>query len=95
MADQKRWSKNQENQLAAQKIGWQGGKWSPRGRTGLSPLYHLPNKENKVCTKNKPKRMQDESPGGKARSREPKKLVYGHQKWFTTTKVVSQTTVAL
>ncbi|GMP81687.1 hypothetical protein CsSME_00036315 [Camellia sinensis var. sinensis] len=39
--------------------------------------------------------MQDESSGGKAPSRETRKLVYEHQKWFTTTKVVSQTTVAL
>ena len=95
MANQKMWPKDQSSQLSDQKIGWQKEKWSPRRKSGLPPLYHLPNEEDKVCTKNKLKRMQDKSLGGTARSREPQKLVSGHQKWSMTTKVVSQTTVAL
>ncbi|GMQ07722.1 hypothetical protein CsSME_00051806 [Camellia sinensis var. sinensis] len=34
--------------------------WSPRRKGGLPPLYHLPNKENKVHAKNEPRRMQSE-----------------------------------
>ncbi|GMQ02252.1 hypothetical protein CsSME_00048569 [Camellia sinensis var. sinensis] len=37
--------------------------WSPRRKGSLPPLYHLPNNENKVHAKNKPKRMQDEGSG--------------------------------
>ena len=95
VADQKRWRKDQETQLSDQKIGWQRKKWLARRNTGLPPLDHLPNKENKVCTKNKPKRMQDERSGGKVRGRKPRKLVYQHQNWSATTKVVSRTTVSL
>ncbi|GMP53146.1 hypothetical protein CsSME_00018702 [Camellia sinensis var. sinensis] len=76
------------------KIDWREGKWSPRGKTGLPPSYHLPSKENKVCTKNKPTRMQNESSGGKARSWEPRNPTVEHQTWYTTTKVVSRTTVS-
>ena len=89
------WLKDQGDQLSVQKTGWQEEKWSPRGNTGLPPLYHLPNKENKVHAKNEPTWMQNESSGGKTRGRVPRKLAVEHQKWYTTTKVVSQTTMFL
>ena len=95
VVDQKRWSKDQESQLSDKKTSWKKEKWSARRNTGLPPLYHLPNKENKVCTKNKPKRMQDKKSGGETRGQKSQKLADEHQKWYATTKVVSRTTVFL
>ena len=86
--------KDQENQLLDKKIDWRR-KWSPRRKGGLPPLYHFPNKKNKVHAKNEPTQMQNESSGGKACGRVPRKLAVEHQKWRTATKVISRITVSL
>lgn len=87
-ADHFWWSADHQDQLADQKIGWQGRKWFLGRETGPHPLFHPPSKENKVWFKPKPKGKQDKSPRDKARSRKPWKLVYEYKKWSTEGKVV-------
>ena len=69
--------------------------WFFRGKGGLPPSYHLLNNENRVSTKNGPKRMQNEGSGAKTRGSVPRKQAVRHRKWNKTTKVGSQDAVSL
>ena len=66
-----------------------------RGKGGRPPYYPLFNSENRVPTKNGPRRMQNESSGAKTRSPGRRKQAVRHRKWRMTTKVVSRATVSL
>ena len=62
---------------------------------GLPPFYNLSNNETEVPTKNELKSMQNGGSGAETRSPRPRKLTVRHRKWFSTTKLVSRTTVSL
>ncbi|KAF5943950.1 hypothetical protein HYC85_018027 [Camellia sinensis] len=62
---------------------------------GLPPSYKLPNYENKVSTRNEPKRMQNGGSGTETRCPGPRKWAVKHRRWRSTTKLVSRATVFL